>query len=86
VQFCLKVTDHGSQIFEKANNHLENCQFFHENHRFLTGFETTGNGCSLILSEPASTSTPCRMDGMLTENTFSFVVLSHHQPQWLTLY
>jgi hypothetical protein len=44
------------------------------------------NGCSLILGEPASTSTPCRMDGMLTENTFSFVGLSHHQPQWLTLY
>jgi len=66
-----KVTDHCSQNFEKANNHPENCQFFHENHRFFKGFERTGNGCSLILSEPASTSTPCRMDGMLTENTFS---------------
>jgi hypothetical protein len=53
VQFFQKVTDHGSQNFEKANNHPENCQFFHENHRFFKGFETTGNGCSLILSEPA---------------------------------
>jgi hypothetical protein len=71
VQFFFKVTDHCSQFFEKANNHPENCQFFHENHRFLNGLERTGNGCSLTLSEPASTSTPCRMDGMLTENTFS---------------
>jgi hypothetical protein len=86
VQLKEKVTDHSSQNFEKENNHRENCQFFHKNHRFFKGFERTGNGCSLTLSEPASTSTPSRMDGMLTENTFSFVVLSHHQPQWLTLY
>jgi hypothetical protein len=43
VQIFFKVTDHGSQNFEKANNHPENCQFFHENHRFFKGFETTGN-------------------------------------------
>jgi len=70
-KFFLKVTDHCSQNFEKANNRPENCQFFHENHRFFKGFERIGNGCSLILSEPASTSIACRMDGMWMENTFS---------------
>jgi hypothetical protein len=86
VQLKEKVTGNSSQNFEKENNHPKNCQFFHKNHRFFKGFETTGNGYSLPLSEPTSTSTPRKMDGMLIENTFSFVVLSHHQPQWLTLY
>ncbi len=38
-------------------------------------------------SEPAPTSTPCKMDGIMYVNTISlYLFLSHNQPLWLAMY